>query len=343
MLPSRHVAVHDACAAASLPSRKRNQGRHLHDSDDEDYGSHNTTLSFKKRKSTGGHAVIDLTADDDDEVDNYYHKRKEPPKKEAKGDKGKYEEKRLRQFRSRPPRSYLVIKERALGQRLTVISRERVGTDDEPKEKITMAGSTGNVYTQHIGNVPSCDCPHAKKGNQCKHIIYVMLRVLKAPENIAFQLALTSSELRDLFRHAAPIPSAGSGTEGGLEAELDGNRKKIEGECPICYCDFEPGKESIVYCKAACGNNVHKSCMQSWIVAKGAGRATCPYCRAKWEDSDVGGAFSGQVDLKSARRTEEGYVNIASQLGLSDERDYSSYHEPWVRQQGYGDFRYGRY
>jgi hypothetical protein len=198
------------------------------------------------------------------------------------------------------------------------------------------------VYTQHIGHVPSCDCPHAKKGNQCKHLVYVMLRVLKAPENIACQLALTSSELRHLFRHAAPKPSAASGTDGQHDAEIDGNRKKIEGECPICYCDFEPDKEPIVYCKAACGNNIHKSCMQSWIAAKGAGRATCPYCRAKWEDDEIGRGFKGKMDLKAATRSEEGYVNIASQLGLSGERDYSSYHQPWSRHQGYGGDRYGR-
>ncbi|KAL5380475.1 hypothetical protein DPSP01_007795 [Paraphaeosphaeria sporulosa] len=342
MPPGRNVAVYDVRAAASLPSRKRNQVHYLADSDDKDYGSYDASPSFKKRKSTGGNTVIDLTVDDDDEVDNYSHKRKEPPKNNARSDKGKNEEKRMRRFRSHPPQSYLVIKQRALSQRLTVITRERVGTDDEPEEKVTMAGSTGNVYTQHIGHVPSCDCPHAKKGNQCKHIIYVMLRVLKAAENIAYQLALTSSELQDLFRNAAPIPSADSGIGDGHETEMDGNRKKIEGECPICYCDFEPGTEAIVYCKAACGNNVHKSCMQSWIIAKGIGRATCPYCRAKWEDSD-GGSFSGKVDLKSARRTEEGYINIASQLGLSDERDYSSYHQPWSRQQGFGGYRYSRY
>ncbi|KAF2441424.1 hypothetical protein P171DRAFT_434126 [Karstenula rhodostoma CBS 690.94] len=341
MPPSHSVAAHGARAAASQSSRKRKLVVYLDDSDDEDYGHYDKTSNFKKRKSTGTHDVIDLTADDDD--DNNYNKRTKSTPKKAQGDTGKDEEKRLRRFRSHPPQSYLVIKERALSQRLTVISRERVGTDDELEETVTMAGSTGNVYKQRIGHVPSCDCPHAKKGNQCKHIIYVMLRVLKAPENIAYQLALTSSELRDLFRHAPPIPSADSGTDDGNEAEMDGNRKKIEGECPICYCDFEPGKEPIVYCKAACGNNVHKSCMQSWIAAKGAGRATCPYCRAKWEDSDAGGSFSGKVDLQGARRTEEGYVNIASQLGLSGERDYSGYHRPWVRQQGYGGYSYGRH
>lgn len=339
MPPSRSVPSSGARAASSRSSTKRKHDPYLDESNGA-YGSDDKTPSSKKHKSTAGHEVIDLTGEDNVEVHNHYHKRKESPKKKGKSETGGNGEKRLRRFRSHPPQSYLVIKERALSQRLTVISRERIGTDEEPEEKVTMAGSTGNLYTQRIGHVPSCDCPHARKGNQCKHIIYVMLRVLKATENVAYQLSLTTSELQHLFRHAAPIPNAKSGTEDGQEVDTDGNRKKIEGECPICYCDFEPGKEPIVYCKAACGNNVHKSCMQSWIAAKGAGRATCPYCRAKWEDGDVGAGFSGEVDLKGARLTEEGYVNIAHQLGLSAQRDYSSYHLPWARQQGYGGYRY---
>lgn len=256
------------------------------------------------------------------------------------------EERRRRNFRRQAPKSYLEVKARALIQRLTVLSRERCGTDDVPEEKVVMAGSTGNVYTQHIGLEPRCNCPHAKKGHQCKHIIYVMLRVLKAKEEIAYQLALTSTELRELFENATPIPGAQGGKGETTEGE-DGNRKPIEGECPICYTEFEAEKEAIVYCKAACGNNVHKDCMQSWIAAT-HGKATCPYCRAKWEDSEFDGKF-GDVNLTGAERNEDGYLNVGAQLGLSGMRDYSSYHQPWVRQQfgggrrrGYG-YGYGYY
>ncbi|KAF2706036.1 hypothetical protein K504DRAFT_414181 [Pleomassaria siparia CBS 279.74] len=233
------------------------------------------------------------------------------------------EEKRLRRYRKHAPQSYLEIKERALTQRLTVLNRERGGTDEIPEETIIMAGSTGNVYKQKIGLVPSCDCPHAKKGNQCKHIIYVMLRVLKAPENIGYQLALTSSELRSVLKTAAPIPYADAEAESS-----DGNRKAIEGDCPICYSDLDMAEtNNIVYCKAACGNNVHKDCMASWIAAK-AGKPTCPYCRALWEDVSLP---VGKVNLQGATRNEDGYLNVASQLGLSGQRDYSSYHRPWAR------------
>jgi hypothetical protein len=199
-----------------------------------------------------------------------------------------------------------------------------------PGEKVIVAGSTGNVYTVTIGLVPSCDCPHAKKGNQCKHIIYVMLRVLKAREDIAYQLALISSELRDTIKHAPPIPGVETDGKDDMDKnDEDGNRKAIEGDCPICY-DELGDKDTIVYCKASCGNNVHEDCMQKWLAIS-KGKATCPYCRAKWDaDSGYEGKL-GSVDTKGLQRNEDGYVNVADQLGLSGERDYSTYHQFWVR------------
>jgi hypothetical protein len=133
---------------------------------------------------------------------------------------------------------------------------------------------------------------------------------LKAPEHVSYQLALLSSELRDLFKTAPAVPSADADAD-----TSDGNRKPIEGECPICYMEFEKN-EAIVYCKAACGNNVHKDCMNSWIAAS-RGKATCPYCRSNWG----GVAFAGKgKELLTGIVNEEGFVNVADQLGLSGER-----------------------
>jgi hypothetical protein len=58
-----------------------------------------------------------------------------------------------------------------------------------------------------------------------------------------------------------------------------------------------------------------------------------PVFRAVWVDDTL----TGKVDLKGATRTEEGYLNVAEQLGLSGQRDYSSYYHPRVnRSRGYG-------
>ena len=267
------------------------------------------------KAQTNNKEVIDLTADS-------------PPKKRKK--KVPNEEKRLRRFRSHSPQSYQEIRARALTQRMFVLDRERdTPPDKPPTEIVSLAGTTGNVYTISIDRVPSCDCPHAQKGNQCKHIIYVLARVLRVPQHLEYQLAFLSSELRQIFAHAPPLPSEQAG-------EKDGNRKPVEGECPICSEDFEPeNSEEIVYCKAACGNNVHKSCFEQWAATKTGGGVTCPFCRTPWQgDEDMLKKVS-----KSGKVNKDGYVNVASELGISGERDYSTYHQHWVnRQFGYDYF-----
>lgn len=52
-----------------------------------------------------------------------------------------------------------------------------------------------------------------------------------------------------------------------------------------------------------------------------------------------------QGDEESIKRVKgsgqvngEGYVNVAGELGLSGARDYSTYHQEWVRRQGFGNY-----
>lgn len=236
-------------------------------------------------------APIDLTEDapkkrrkrTSSEVDDYDAKPDAKPAKKKKV-KPKDEEKRLRRWRAHAPLAYHEVRSRALTQRMFVLDRQRYDPDENveedrrhPTETLSIAGTTGNVYTITIDKEPSCDCPHAMKGNQCKHVIYALARVLRVRSDLEYQLAFISSELREIFENAPPLPS-----ETGDESEKDGNRKPVEGgECPICCVDFEPedSKEDIVYCKAACGNNLHKDCFAQWAATKGNGNVTCPFCR----------------------------------------------------------------
>jgi hypothetical protein len=317
----RLVTTRSNMKSSKRPSRKRKVISYAEDVYNAPFEYQSPPKKAKKASKSVEAEAIEFTADSPT--------KPSPKKKGKRASDAPAEEKRLKRYRSAPPQSYLSIKERAMTQRLTVLSRERCGTDELPEEKVVMAGSTGNVYTQRIGLVPSCDCPHAMKGNQCKHIIYVMVRVLKTREEVAYQLALLSTELREVLKNAPPIPGVETDPT-DAQGEQDGNRKPIEGECPICYDDLEPDKDAIVYCKASCGNNVHKGCMQKWISMT-RGKATCPYCRATWAQEDGFEGKLGEVDTKGLERNEDGYVNVAGQLGLSGERDYSSYHQFWVR------------
>ncbi|KAK7946094.1 Znf1 [Apiospora aurea] len=239
----------------------------------------------------------------------------EKPKKSRKKDPN--EEKRLRAFQE--------IYQRATSQRFYVLGRTRCGDSFCPEEIVELTGSTGNIYHVHIAQQPTCDCPHGLKRSQCKHILYVLSRVLHARFDLVYQLALLSSELREIFERAPPI-EVGDGADGSA-AGKDKNRKAIEGDCPICFSEFEASDET-VYCKATCGNNIHTQCFEMWAATKrqtpGAkDQVTCPMCRSLWQgDDDV---------IKKIFNTgvvgREGYVNVADQLGISRVRDTSTYYD----------------
>lgn len=66
------------------------------------------------------------------------------------------------------------------------------------------------------------------------------------------------------------------------------------------------------------------------------GGVKCVYCRTSWKgDADTVKRINKQGSVN-----EEGYVNVASELGLSTQRDMSTYHQPWVnkthRSRGHG-------
>lgn len=65
-----------------------------------------------------------------------------------------------------------------------MIERER--QPNVLREQFKVLGSTGNVYTITIDNVPSCDCPDFLKGNHCKHLIFVFLKILGVKESSHF-------------------------------------------------------------------------------------------------------------------------------------------------------------
>lgn len=223
-------------------------------------------------------------------------------------------------FRGKPPRSFLEIYGRAAIQRFYVLSRSRIEDSAFLGESFEVVGSTGNIYIVIIDQSPTCNCPHGQEGNQCKHIVFVLTRVLRTKPNLAYQLAFLLDEVRDIFWNA-PLPAENSKEA----AETDKKRKPIEGDCPICFETMETG-EALVWCEAACGQNLHRDCFETWARTKrsSAGGVTCPYCRSKWK---------GKVNLASVKAHaeigHEGYLNVARPLGISTTRDHSTYSRWW--------------
>ncbi|PIG84150.1 RING finger domain protein (Znf1), partial [Aspergillus arachidicola] len=251
--------------------------------------------------------VIDLTGDSPVASPQ----KKSPSAKQSPGED--IPERRARVFRRKAPQTFLQRLNRATTQRMFVLGHTVTGADDVPEMSFDIAGTTGNIYKIVIGKEPTCTCPDARKGNQCKHICYVLVNVLKAPQHLQYQLAFLSMELREIYEG-----SSLSREQTKVDDDNGGKRKAVEGDCPICFMEFEPDREEIVWCRAACGNNIHKTCFQQWAVTKHSQGVRCVYCRSPWQ------ADTSDVNLEQLRvqgqPTAEGYINVASQLGLSGQR-----------------------
>lgn len=106
--------------------------------------------------------------------------------------------------------------------------------------------------------------------------------------------------------------------------------------------EFEPETEEIVWCRAACGNNIHKACFEQWAASSrtSGDQVKCVYwcdislfstipgirifwlilhgffSRTLWEQEHG----SMKEVMKSGWVNDEGYYNVGEELGLPEER-----------------------
>lgn len=88
-------------------------------------------------------------------------------------------------------------------------------------------------------------------------------------------------ELREMYQ-SSPLSSQEEQSE-----DNNGKRKPIEGDCPICFMELEPEKDEIVWCRAACGNNVHKACFRQWAATQNAQGVRCVYWWARPPETKI--------------------------------------------------------
>lgn len=171
----------------------------------------------------------------------------------------------------------------------------------------------------------------------CKHVLFVYLKVLKIPDPLNYQLSFTEDELAGIFEadKTSHIKSTVSpqiveyynAISEGREPNpvetpgLESGRKPIEGDCPICFEDLTEAKpEETVWCKATCGNSLHRECFLTW---RREGKNICVFCRSPWE--------ADEKELGGLPETG-GFCNLGAMVGLPKTRDTSSYHKPWLNQ-----------
>ena len=166
---------------------------------------------------------------------------------------------------------------------------------------VARATSTRSLFRiSQAAPAPSVSSP-TKAVSTAANIVYVLHQVLKVTEPLKYHNAFLTSELRKIFAKAPALP-----TDIAADTFNDGNRKPIADDCPICFTRLE--EEESVWCKASCGNNVHKSCFEHWAKTK-PGNATCVYCRAPWEDEGKQKAEVTGVEMPM-ERSASGYYNV---------------------------------
>lgn len=273
-------------------------------------------------------------------------------------------EKRLKRFRSSPTVKIQERIERALQQRLFLIDASAVSPSLQgggSSITLSVLGSTGNVYEVTIQKVPHCSCPDAAKGNLCKHLLFVMLKVVGLPahDQLVYQsayltdevekiIALLQTRLQSLGRDVVAneqVQKVHADMKKGIKSGDDDKsnavpRKEIDGQdCPICFDDLGSNLSQLTYCKGTCGTNYHKGCIQMWTRQSAQARSgpTCPSCRQPWIDVATGGKSKKAVASPSR---SEGYDNLGRLQGQSSVRDTSTYSTYSPSYYGYKRRRY---
>lgn len=204
-------------------------------------------------------------------------------------------------YSPKPSQKVLERIERALpgsGHRMFLLARDILTLNASTSGSIVkyaVLGATANVYNVELGRCPSCSCPDFAKGNLCKHILFVYLRVLKlSPANpVIWQKALIQSEVDAILERDAEGSDALASeqvqlnyrrlSQGETMDKGANGRRPVEGDCPICFEEMTGEKEPITWCQA-CGNNMHEVCFKRWAQSKRSlsQPVTCVYCRANW-------------------------------------------------------------
>lgn len=172
--------------------------------------------------------------------------------------------------------------DRALAERIYLRGTHATGAD----VMYDVTGQSGNDYKITINQTTKtarCTCPdHAVRNSTCKHILYVLFRILRADNS--------QTTLQDVIQSVDTTPQINQPrvcqsavltriwdkykTNGKAWKEP---RWEDKDECPICFDELKPESEYIHWCRLQCGKCLHRSCYDAVAM-----KTLCPCCRSKW-------------------------------------------------------------
>lgn len=202
-------------------------------------------------------------------------------------------------------------------------------------------GATGNVYTVTLSTTPACTCPDPAV--PCKHILFVLLRVLGLsldeacvwrqtlrPCQVArlvgtptYPDVLAGARARDRFHQLWSARPASKPADGRQEAAS--SRRPLDGAaCPVCLEEMAPAQASqgsgtaapaqaILTCRT-CRNAVHAECFARWKRSRSRRAATCVVCRSRWRQPNREQEQQQYMNL-AAYMNDDGDVTMQSADG----------------------------
>lgn len=171
---------------------------------------------------------------------------------------------------------------RGLTERIYLLE---ASVDCQTSWTLRILASSMNIYTIHLSpEFVGCSCPDFQKRHSiCKHLFFVVLRVLR---NVPAEVRLeTVEDIKLAFADVLhPILLETLHTRIGDNADSmnatnstnNNNVYDVHETCCICFEEF--GSEETIVCSTSCQNRFHSKCMRMWNLRN----QTCPLCRCPW-------------------------------------------------------------
>lgn len=160
----------------------------------------------------------------------------------------------------------------------------------ESDSKFITMGTTGNVYTVQIDAEPSCTCPdYLTRHIRCKHIYFILLRVMLVDESKVEQKKYSNQELNLMFHNIPDMVVDQSIRNNYINMKNSGGNKTVaqrsldDDICPVCLDNMDTD-DDIVFCRYSCGKSIHEECFTMWT--KNKPKKTCVFCAQLWDKKD---------------------------------------------------------
>ncbi|KAF6841965.1 SAM-dependent methyltransferase [Colletotrichum plurivorum] len=120
----------------------------------------------------------------------------------------------------------------------------------------------------------------SNKISNCKHVIYVLTHVFRAPAELLPQKTLFTKELEKLIADAPKVLPTQSEVDNDPSFK-DGKPKSKDGKsCAVCYKDFAGDSKTV--CCAMCGHHIHSGCFDVYARQTSGWGTKCAVCQASW-------------------------------------------------------------